>query len=34
MQIENGHWQEKLQTFTSANKGRPARHYEPWNGNS
>jgi len=24
MQIENGHWQEKLQTFTSANKGRSA----------
>jgi hypothetical protein len=24
MQIENEHWQEKLQTFTSGNKGRPA----------
>jgi hypothetical protein len=24
MLIENGHWQEKLQTFTSANKGRSA----------
>ena len=24
MQIENGHWQEKLQAFTSANKGRSA----------
>ena len=24
MQIENEHWQEKLQTFTSGNKGRSA----------
>jgi hypothetical protein len=24
MQIENGHWQEKLQTLTSTNKGRSA----------